>query len=118
METTMKSLAEAILSEAAPESAQEFEDEYTREGTFWKYPNRRSDRSVLLDAGHLNQTIYLSATAAGMGVGTTAAQCDEIWEREMGLTAATHVIALVTGLGHPRTDDPYRTARPEYGEEQ
>ncbi|MGS0562027.1 SagB/ThcOx family dehydrogenase [Microbacterium aurugineum] len=75
------------------------------QSTAWKYTDKRSYRSVILDAGHLNQNIYLVGTALGLAVGTTAVQRDEDFEMEFGLSPALKVPLMLTGVGHHRDPD-------------
>lgn len=75
------------------------------QSTAWKYTDKRSYRSVILDAGHLNQNIYLVGTSLGLAVGTTAVQRDEDFENEFGLSPALKVPLMLTGIGHHRDPD-------------
>ncbi|MGN7949474.1 SagB/ThcOx family dehydrogenase [Microbacterium sp. 22215] len=75
------------------------------QSTAWKYTDKRSYRSVILDAGHLNQNIYLVGTSLGLAVGTTAVQRDEDFEKEFNLSPALKVPLMLTGIGHHRDPD-------------
>lgn len=75
------------------------------QSTAWKYTDKRSYRSVILDAGHLNQNIYLVGTSLGLAVGTTAVQRDEDFEKEFSLSPALKVPLMLTGIGHHRDPD-------------
>jgi SagB-type dehydrogenase family enzyme len=67
----------------------------------WKYPSSRVYRALLLDAGHLSQTVYLVATALGLGAFFTAATRDEPVEEALGLSWTEEVFLGVTGIGVP-----------------
>lgn len=66
----------------------------------WKYDGSRSYRSLLLDAGHLSQTFYLSCTALGLAVGFSGAVCDEAIEEYLGLDPYEHLVFGVTAIGN------------------
>lgn len=86
--------------------------------TAWKYADRRSLRTVLLDAGHLNHSLYLAATAAGLAVGTTAVQRDEDLEEEFGIPAASEIVLMVSGIGPRVLVDGLAERRPLEGTSQ
>ena len=75
--------------------------------SYWKYRNHsKAWRVVQLDAGHLSQNLYLSATELGYGAFITAAINDECAERLFALDGfATGAIAACGfGLRAPRLD--------------
>ena len=72
----------------------------------WKYDNPRSYRVLLLDVGHLNQTLLLTATALGMRATFTAALRDELIERHLGIEPATELVIGCTAVGS--ASDPQR----------
>ncbi|MGB0133609.1 putative peptide maturation dehydrogenase, partial [Dokdonella sp.] len=54
--------------------------------TFWKYRNHaKAYRAVILDAGHLSQTLYLAATERGLAAFITAAVNERDIEEIFGL---------------------------------
>ncbi|MBE1462216.1 nitroreductase family protein [Kibdelosporangium phytohabitans] len=66
----------------------------------WKYSNiARSYRVLLLDVGHLSQTVYLVTTALGLGMTFTAACRDEIIEEPLGFDAATEAVMGCAAIG-------------------
>jgi len=68
--------------------------------TFWKYPNHAKAWKVIqLDAGHLSQNLYLSATEQGYGAFITAAINDECAERLFELDGITTGAIAVCGFG-------------------
>lgn len=78
----------------------------------WRYLDKRSYSSLILDAGHLNQNVCLAATALRLGVAVTGVQRDELWEREFGLDSGSSIVIMATGVGsHPNLDD-YNAALP------
>ncbi|MCG8460071.1 MAG: putative peptide maturation dehydrogenase, partial [Holophagales bacterium] len=73
---------------------------------FWKY--RRSPKAyrvVLLDAGHLSQTLYLLATHLGLGAFFTAAVNDIDIEEALGIDGVEEGVIGVSGCGPPLPED-------------
>ena len=67
---------------------------------FWKYRNHaKTYRTVILDIGHLSQTLYLSATDLGLGAFITAAINEVDIERAFGLTGFVDGPLAVCGFG-------------------
>ena len=70
------------------------------ERSFWKYRDHaKAWRVVQLDAGHLSQTLYLSATEQGLGAFITAAINDRCAERLFGLDGLRQGAVAVCGFG-------------------
>ena len=65
----------------------------------WKYAYARSYRAVLLDAGHLCQTLCLTATWLGLAPFCTAAVADSLIERDLGIDGITESVVYVAGVG-------------------
>ncbi|MFL6073162.1 MAG: SagB/ThcOx family dehydrogenase [Mycobacteriales bacterium] len=65
----------------------------------WKYGAARTYRVLLLDAGHLSQTVYLVATALGLGSTFTAAIRDELAEQLLGIDAAQEPVIGCAVIG-------------------
>lgn len=72
----------------------------------WKYRTARAYRVVLLDAGHVCQTLCLTATWLGLGAFTTAALKDSLIERDLGIDGVSEVALYVAGLGLPKVGCP------------
>jgi putative peptide maturation dehydrogenase len=69
--------------------------------TFWKYRNHsKAYRVAILDAGHLSQTLYLSATEFGLGAFITAAMNEVDVEQAFGLDPLQESPLAVCGFGH------------------
>jgi len=69
--------------------------------TFWKYRNHtKAYRATIFDAGHLSQTLYLSATEFGLGAFITAAINEVDIERALGLDPLQESPLAVLGFGH------------------
>jgi putative peptide maturation dehydrogenase len=69
--------------------------------TFWKYRNHtKAYRATIFDAGHLSQTLYLSATEFGLGAFITAAINEVDIERALGLDPLQESPLAVCGFGH------------------
>jgi putative peptide maturation dehydrogenase len=67
---------------------------------FWKYRNHtKAYRVCILDAGHLSQTLFLSATEQGLGAFITAAINEVDIERAFGLTGYVDGPLAVCGFG-------------------
>lgn len=92
------------------------------ERSFWKYrAHPKALRVLAMDAGHLSQTLYLSATEAGLGAFVTAGinECDI--EALLGLVPEQHALLGVCGFGwraarmqNPEFD-PQREIWPQWG---
>ncbi len=70
------------------------------ERTFWKY--RRHDkgyRVITLEAGHISQTLYLSATELGLGAFITGAINERPLERVFALDPLTEGALAICGFG-------------------
>ncbi|KRG45145.1 hypothetical protein ARC78_02865 [Stenotrophomonas pictorum JCM 9942] len=71
--------------------------------SFWKYRNHtKAYRALVLDAGHLSQTLYLSATEMDLGAFVTAAVNEHQIEQMFGLDALTSGVIAVCGFGRRR----------------
>jgi SagB-type dehydrogenase family enzyme len=66
----------------------------------WRYKYARSYRSVLLDAGHLCQTLCLAATWLKLRPFSTAALGDSLIERDIGADGLTESVVYAAGVGH------------------
>lgn len=68
--------------------------------TFWKYRNHaKAYRAVILDAGHLSQTLYLAATERGLAAFITAAVNEIDIESLFGLDPMQEGVLAVCGFG-------------------
>lgn len=68
--------------------------------SFWKYRDHaKAYRALVLDAGHLSQTLYLAATELGLGAFITAAVNEIEIERAFGLDAMQESPIAVCGFG-------------------
>jgi putative peptide maturation dehydrogenase len=67
---------------------------------FWKYRNHaKAYRALVLDAGHLSQTLYLAATDLGLGAFITSAINEIEIERAFGLDPLDEGPLAVCGFG-------------------
>ena len=72
---------------------------------FWKYRNHtKAWRVVQLDAGHLSQNLYLSATELGYGAFVTGAINDECAERLFEFDGLATGAIAVSGFGRRAAD--------------
>jgi len=68
--------------------------------TFWKYRRHaKGYRVVALEAGHLSQTLYLSATDLGLGAFITGAINERLLEEVFGLDAVCQGALAMCGFG-------------------
>jgi putative peptide maturation dehydrogenase len=68
--------------------------------SFWKYRSHaKAYRALILDAGHLSQTLYLAATEHGLGAFITAAINEAEIERALGLDPLEESPIAVCGFG-------------------
>ncbi|MEP6938359.1 MAG: putative peptide maturation dehydrogenase [Rudaea sp.] len=88
--------------------------------SFWKYRNHsKAYRVTVLDAGHLSQTLYLSATDLGLGAFITAAINEADIEAAFGLDPLVESPIAVVGFGHRAVEcvtfefDPNRKVWPD-----
>ena len=69
--------------------------------TFWKYrQHAKGYRVVALEAGHLSQTLYLSATEAGLGAFITGAINEIQLEEAFGLNHLHQGVLAICGFGY------------------
>jgi len=69
--------------------------------TFWKYRDHaKAYRALVLDVGHLSQTLYLAATELGLGAFITAAINEVDIEEAFGLDPLEEGPLAVCGFGH------------------
>jgi putative peptide maturation dehydrogenase len=67
---------------------------------FWKYRNHaKAYRALILDVGHLSQTLYLAATELGLGAFITAAVNEIDIEQAFGLDPLEEGPLAVCGFG-------------------
>lgn len=68
--------------------------------SFWKYRSHaKGYRAIVLEAGHLSQTLYLAATDAGLGAFVTCAINEIPLEHAFGLDHASNGILALCGFG-------------------
>jgi len=68
--------------------------------SFWKYRNHaKAYRALILDAGHLSQTLYLTATEFGLGAFITSAINEIEIEKAFGLDPLEEGPLAVCGFG-------------------
>lgn len=68
---------------------------------FWKYRNHaKAYRSIVLDAGHLSQMLYLAATELGLGAFITAGVNELDIEKALDLDPMEEGVLAGCGFGH------------------
>jgi SagB-type dehydrogenase family enzyme len=65
----------------------------------WKYETPRSYRDLFIGLGHYNQTMYLTATAMGLGAGFATAICDEAAEQLLDIDGSDEIFLAATAIG-------------------
>ena len=71
------------------------------ERMMWRYALGRAYRDVLIGLGHVSQTLFLTATAMGLGAVFATAICDEDLERLVDCDPLHEVVLGVAGIGRP-----------------
>lgn len=71
------------------------------ERTRWRFESRRAYRDIMLEAGHISQTVLLTATAMGLGSVVATALCDAVVEQILGVDPISEPMLAVTALGYP-----------------
>ena len=67
---------------------------------FWKYRfHAKAYRAIVLEAGHLSQTLYLAATELGLGAYVTCAINEALLEQAFGLDPVAEGVLAVCGFG-------------------
>ena len=69
--------------------------------TRWRYETRRAYRDILLELGHVSQTLLLTAAALGLGAVFATAVQDEAVERLLGVDFTAELALGVTSIGRP-----------------
>jgi len=69
--------------------------------SMWKYPTARAYRTVLLDAGHVCQTLCLVASWLDVSAVTTMALRDSLIEEELGVDGVEESVLYIAGVGMP-----------------
>ena len=65
----------------------------------WRYPYARAYRGVLIEAGHVCQTICLAATWLGLAPFCSMALADSTIERELGIDGVSESVIYAAGVG-------------------
>ncbi len=74
----------------------------------WKYArHQKAYASVLLDAGHLSQTLYLVATDRGLGAFVTGVINNAEIDERLGLDGIDEGVVAACGLGVPGGRSPF-----------
>jgi SagB-type dehydrogenase family enzyme len=69
------------------------------ERTRWRYPGPRAYRAVLIEAGHVCQTMCLTATWLGLAPFCSMALSDAAIERALGLDGISESVLYAAGVG-------------------
>jgi len=81
---------------------------------YWKYrQHAKLYKAILMDVAHLSQTLYLSATARGLGAWFTAAINDGDLGLRLGLDPLTEGVLALNGLGLADLTQTQRHFRPQ-----
>ena len=70
--------------------------------SFWKYRDHdKAYSAILLDAGHLSQTLYLVCAELGLGAFVAGAVNDAAIDERLGLDSLAEGTLVVSGCGRP-----------------
>jgi SagB-type dehydrogenase family enzyme len=83
--------------------------------TMWRYRFSRAYRVVQMEAGHLGQTLQLTATALGLDSLVTAALQDSSIERELGVDGFNEAVIYCGAIGRARSAKRLRSGRLQPG---
>jgi SagB-type dehydrogenase family enzyme len=67
----------------------------------WKYEFSRAYRAVLTEAGHVCQTLCLTATWLGLAPFCSLALADSLIERDLGIDGVSESVLYAAGVGMP-----------------
>jgi SagB-type dehydrogenase family enzyme len=76
------------------------------ERSFWRYRDDGAYASLLLDAGHLSQTLYLVCTELGLGAFVTASLNTANIDERLGLDPTSEGAIAACGCGRPELTRP------------
>jgi len=71
------------------------------ERSMWKYRHDHAYRVLLLDAGHLGQTLHLVCTKLGVAVVTSSAKNDRLIENVLGIDGISEISLYAGVVGVP-----------------
>ena len=71
---------------------------------WWRYPNARSYRAILLEAGHVCQTFCLVATWLDLAPFCTMAMDDSLIERDLCIDGTHEILLYAAGVGSKPAD--------------
>ena len=71
---------------------------------WWRYPNARSYRAILLEAGHVCQTFCLVATWLDLAPFCTMAMDDSRIERDLRIDGTHEILLYAAGVGSKPAD--------------
>ncbi|TQC43049.1 SagB/ThcOx family dehydrogenase [Rhodococcus sp. WS4] len=69
--------------------------------TRWRYGHSRAYRDILVELGHVSQTVLLTAAALGLGAVTATAMRDDLIESILGCDLVAEPALAVTAIGNP-----------------
>ena len=65
----------------------------------WRYPYSRAYRAALIEAGHVCQTLLLTATWLGLAPFCVMGLADSLIERDLGIDGIRHSVLYAAGVG-------------------
>jgi SagB-type dehydrogenase family enzyme len=71
------------------------------ERQLWRYPYSRAYRAALIEAGHVCQTLLLTATSLGLASYCVLGLADSLIERDLGIDGITESVVYCAGVGRP-----------------
>ena len=67
----------------------------------WRYPYSRAYRAALIEAGHVCQTLLLTATWLGLAPFSVMGLADSVIEHDLGIDGIRHSVLYAAGVGRP-----------------
>jgi SagB-type dehydrogenase family enzyme len=71
------------------------------ERQLWRYPYSRAYRAALIEAGHVCQTLLLTATWLGLAPFSVMGLADSVIEQDLGIDGITESVLYAAGFGRP-----------------
>lgn len=71
------------------------------ERQLWRYPYSRAYRAALIEAGHVCQTLLLTATWLGLAPYSVMALADSVIEKDLGIDGIAESVLYAAGFGRP-----------------
>jgi SagB-type dehydrogenase family enzyme len=77
------------------------------ERQLWRYSYSRAYRAALIEAGHVCQTLLLTATWLGLAPYSVMGLADSVIEHDLGIDGITESVLYAAGFGRPPRGTPW-----------